>query len=277
MPTVSRLPQSTTSFVTASPSRWFLSLKPGCSLLLVFQPHGSCFIFMALLLLVNIMVLWVSVPSFFQTRRLEIVKKISDKGIGFVLVNALATRVSLSRSKHSSFAIELETWFRSNETDVTENSYTVASNEWMDGTRPDVVYTVKDKPTAINPHILIEFQDKVSRDFMSRLINYSLFAYHGYKVYPIDLVFVIKGFSSVSVEKEFIVASEKPFLKIESKFWTKECLLLLAKSILGYIGQSPMDPMVAMGYFLTSGAVSLGSLEHQLDPTMKMRLQVDQQ
>ncbi|KAG1453394.1 hypothetical protein G6F55_008167 [Rhizopus delemar] len=178
------------------------------------------------------------------------------------------TRVSLSRSKHSSFAIELETWFRSNETDVTENSYTVASNEWMDGTRPDVVYTVKDKPTAINPHILIEFQDKVSRDFMSRLINYSLFAYHGYKVYPIDLVFVIKGFSSVSVEKEFIVASEKPFLKIESKFWTKECLLLLAKSILGYIGQSPMDPMVAMGYFLTSGAVSLGSLEHQLDPTL---------
>lgn len=140
----------------------------------------------------------------------------------------------------------------------------------MDGTRPDVVYTVKDKPTAINPHILIEFQDKVSRDFMSRLINYSLFAYHGYKVYPIDLVFVIKGFSSVSVEKEFIVASEKPFLKIESKFWTKECLLLLAKSILGYIGQSPMDPMVAMGYFLTSGAVSLGSLEHQLDPTVRL-------
>ncbi|KAG1433609.1 hypothetical protein G6F55_014678 [Rhizopus delemar] len=60
MPTVSRLPQSMISSVTASRSRWSLSPKPGCFRLLAFPPHGSSFIFMALLLQVSIVVRWVS-------------------------------------------------------------------------------------------------------------------------------------------------------------------------------------------------------------------------
>ncbi|KAG1135953.1 hypothetical protein G6F37_013845 [Rhizopus arrhizus] len=62
MPTVSRLPQSMTSSVTASRSRWSLLPKPGCFLLLAFRPHGSSSICMALLLQVSIVVLWVSLP-----------------------------------------------------------------------------------------------------------------------------------------------------------------------------------------------------------------------
>ncbi|KAG0739711.1 hypothetical protein G6F24_017254 [Rhizopus arrhizus] len=62
MPTVSRLPQSMTSSVTASRSRWSLSPKLGCFLLLAFQPHGSSSICMALLLQVSIVALWVSLP-----------------------------------------------------------------------------------------------------------------------------------------------------------------------------------------------------------------------
>ncbi|KAG1531458.1 hypothetical protein G6F49_013800 [Rhizopus delemar] len=62
MPTVSRLPQSMISSVTASRSRWSLSPKPGCFLLLAFPPHGSSFTFMALLLQVSIVVRWVSLP-----------------------------------------------------------------------------------------------------------------------------------------------------------------------------------------------------------------------
>src|SRR6478609_7210639 len=62
MPTVSRLPQSMISSVTASRSRWCSLPKPGCFLLLVFRPHGSSSICTALLLQVSIVVLWVSLP-----------------------------------------------------------------------------------------------------------------------------------------------------------------------------------------------------------------------
>jgi ElaB/YqjD/DUF883 family membrane-anchored ribosome-binding protein len=130
---------------------------------------------------------------------------------------------------------------------------------------------------STRPPILIEFQDKVSCDFMARLIKYSLSAYGRYKIYPIVLIFAIKGFSSAVVEKDFTVASKKFFLKTDSKFWAKECLLLSSKSILGYVGESPMNPIVAMGYFITSGAVSLASLKHQSDPTVRLLYQTSKQ
>jgi hypothetical protein len=109
---------------------------------------------------------------------------------------------------------------------------------------------------------------------MNRVINYSLSAYRRYKVYPIVLIFAIKGFSSIEVEEEFIVADKKPFLEIESKFWAKKCFLVSSNSILKYIGQSPMDSIIAMGYFLTSNAVSLTSLEYRFDPTVRLLYQI---
>lgn len=124
------------------------------------------------------------------------------------------------------------------------------------------------------PPILIEFQNQVNHEFTSRVISYSLSAYRRHKIYPIILIFAIKGSSSVEVEEEFIVADEKPFLEIESKFWAKKCLLISSKSILEYISKSPMDPMVAMGYFLTSNAMSLTSLEYQFDPIVRLLFQI---
>lgn len=139
--------------------------------------------------------------------------------------------------------------------------------------RSDIVYAAG-KPTKIEPPILIEFQNQVNHEFMNRVINYSLSAYRRYKVYPIVLIFAIKGFSSIEVEEEFIVADKKPFLEIESKFWARKCFLVSSNSILEYIGQSPMDPIIAMGYFLTSNAVSLTSLEYRFDPTVRLLFQI---
>ena len=101
-------------------------------------------------------------------------------------------------------------------------------------------------------YILIEFQNQVNHEFMNRVIGYSFSAYRRYKVYPTVLIFAIKGFSSIEVEKEFVVADKKPFLEIESRFWTKKCFLVSSNSILEHVDESPMDSMVAMGYFLTS-------------------------
>lgn len=129
------------------------------------------------------------------------------------------------------------------------------------------------KPTKIKPLILTEFQNQVNHEFMNRVINYPLSAHRRYKIYRITLIFAIKGFSSVEVEEEFIAADGKLFLEIESKFWTKEFFLVSSNSILEYIGKSPMGPMVAMGYFLTSNAVSLTSLEYQFDPIVRLLFQ----
>lgn len=133
---------------------------------------------------------------------------------------------------------------------------------------------VKDKPTAERPPIIIEFQYKVSRDFMNRVISYSLSAYCRYKAYPVVLIFAIKGFLSVDVEKEFSCGDESPFLKIESRFWAKDCLLISQSSIDKFLSRSPMKPIVDLGYYLIAGSLSLDSLGYQLDPTVKFLYQI---
>ncbi|EIE79741.1 hypothetical protein RO3G_04446 [Rhizopus delemar RA 99-880] len=156
-------------------------------------------------------------------------------------------------------------------TDVPEDIYTVTSNEWANGSRSDIVYMVKDKPTAERPPIIIEFQYKVSRDFMNRVISYSLSAYCRYKAYPVVLIFAIKGFLSVDIEKGFSCGDESPFLKIESRFWAKDCLLISQSSIDKFLSRSPMKPIVDLGYYLIAGSLSLDSLGYQLDPTFLRR------
>ncbi|KAI9270867.1 hypothetical protein BY458DRAFT_510006 [Sporodiniella umbellata] len=58
-------------------------------------------------------------------------------------------------------------------TDIPADSYAVASNEWADGTRSDIVYAAG-KPTKIEPPILIEFQNQVNHEFMN---SYKLFTF----------------------------------------------------------------------------------------------------
>ncbi|KAI9480786.1 MAG: hypothetical protein EXX96DRAFT_538025 [Benjaminiella poitrasii] len=108
---------------------------------------------------------------------------------------------------------------------------------------------------------------------MNRVIGYSLSAYCRYKAYPIVLMFAIKGFLSVDIEKEFSCVDESPFLKIQSKFWAKDCILILPNSIDKFLSRSPMEPIVALGYYLIAGSLSLDSLEYRLDPTIKRQLE----
>ncbi|KAG2229335.1 hypothetical protein BDF21DRAFT_492172 [Thamnidium elegans] len=154
--------------------------------------------------------------------------------------------------------------------DIPADSYKVAPNEWADGTRSDVVYSVRDKSTVETPPILIEFQSEVSSDIMGRLNRYSLSCKGRYNVYPIIVIFAINGFSSVEAEKEFVGVSGSPFLKIDSKFWAKDCLLISQNSIDAYISQTPLDHIVALGYFLTIGSLSLNTLEYKLDHTVQL-------
>ncbi|KAI9254764.1 hypothetical protein EDC94DRAFT_499699, partial [Helicostylum pulchrum] len=139
--------------------------------------------------------------------------------------------------------------------------------------RSDVVYSVRDKSTVETPPILIEFRSKVSVNFMGRLIRYSLSCKGRYNVYPIVIIFTINGFSSIEVEKEFVCDSGSPFLKIDSKFWAKDCLLISHSFIDAYLSQTPMNPIVTLGFFLTTGSLSLDTLEYKVDHTAQQLYQ----
>ncbi|ORE00970.1 hypothetical protein BCV72DRAFT_299952, partial [Rhizopus microsporus var. microsporus] len=75
---------------------------------------------------------------------------------------------------------------------------------------------------------------------MNRVIGHSPSAYCRYKTHLIALIFAIKGFLSVDIEKEFSCSDESPFLKIESKFWAKDCLLISQSSIDKLLSRSPL-------------------------------------
>ncbi|KAL7320312.1 hypothetical protein PS15m_000211 [Mucor circinelloides] len=87
------------------------------------------------------------------------------------------------------------------------------------------------------------------------------------------VIFAINGSSSVEAEKEFVCVSGSPFLKVDSRFWAKDCPLISQSSIDAYLSQTPLDPIVALGYFLTTGSLSLNTLEYKQDHTVQQLYQ----
>ncbi|KAG1041945.1 hypothetical protein G6F43_011995 [Rhizopus delemar] len=109
---------------------------------------------------------------------------------------------------------------------------------------------------------------------MGRLIRYSLSCKSRYDIYPIVVIFAINGFSSVEVEKDFESVDGSPFFTIQSKFWTKSCLLISQSSIKAHVSSTPMLPIVALGYFLTSGSLSLSALKYKEDRTVQQLYEI---
>ncbi|KAI8094280.1 hypothetical protein BDF21DRAFT_408353 [Thamnidium elegans] len=68
--------------------------------------------------------------------------------------------------------------------DISSDNYSVAPNEWADGSRSDMVYASTKPP----PPILIKVQYQVNQEFMLRLISYASNVYRRYKALPIVLV-----------------------------------------------------------------------------------------
>ncbi|CAO0793162.1 unnamed protein product [Mucor circinelloides] len=137
------------------------------------------------------------------------------------------------------------------DTSIPDNSYTTAQTEWTDGSRSDVVYASPIKTTELLPPILIELQYQVDQDFMLRLIAYASHTYKRYKVLPIILVIVTKSFSSADFQREFTISRNGLLLEASCKFWAKKCVLLTANAVSTHLNQEILDPMIALGLFLT--------------------------
>ncbi|KAG0853219.1 hypothetical protein G6F16_007736 [Rhizopus arrhizus] len=134
---------------------------------------------------------------------------------------------------------------------IPANTYVVAQNEWTDGSRLDVVYASPIKTTESLPPILIELQYQVDQDFMLRLIKYASHTFKRYKVLPIILVIVTKSFSSADFQREFTISRNGLLLEASCKFWAKQCVLLTANAVSNNLNKGTLDPMIALGLFLT--------------------------
>ncbi|KAG1515230.1 hypothetical protein G6F52_009736 [Rhizopus delemar] len=154
--------------------------------------------------------------------------------------------------------------------DVPDDLYTAGQTDWVDGSKSDALYVSKLEITDATPPILIEVQNKVNQDFISRLIRYSTFVYSRYKLLPIVFVVAINGFTSIALEAEFGTNSNGFLLESGSKFWAKKFLLISAKSIKEQIKQEPMEPLAALGYFMISQEASLMALSQRFDPTVNL-------
>lgn len=124
--------------------------------------------------------------------------------------------------------------------------------------------------TKTMPPLLIEMQYLFDQDFMLRLIRYGSSTYDRYRVLPLILVIVTKGFSSTTFRREFTVSSNGFLLEVSCLLWAKQCLLLSAESINGHLNQATLDPMVALGYLVTNHPSCQMPPQHQANPTLMM-------
>lgn len=59
-------------------------------------------------------------------------------------------------------------------------------------------------------------------------------------------------------------------LEASCLFWTKQCQLLSADSVVDHLNQPTLDPMVALGYFITNHTPCLFPPQHKAYPTLMM-------
>ncbi|RCH81527.1 hypothetical protein CU098_001238, partial [Rhizopus stolonifer] len=68
---------------------------------------------------------------------------------------------------------------------------------------------------------------------------------------PIILVIVTKSFSSADFQREFTISRNGLLLEASCKFWAKKCVLLTANAVSNHLNQVTLDPIIALGLFLT--------------------------
>ncbi|CEP10968.1 hypothetical protein [Parasitella parasitica] len=150
--------------------------------------------------------------------------------------------------------------------DVPPDCYSVAPTDWADGSRSDMVYA-----STKSPPILVEVQYQLNQEFMLRLIKYGSNVDKRYKALPSVLVIVTKSFSSAEFQDEFTAsADDGPLLETVYKFWAKKCFLLTAGAVSNHFQKATLNPMAALGYFITLHTMTQVPQQHWRDPTLAL-------
>lgn len=96
--------------------------------------------------------------------------------------------------------------------------------------------------------------------------------YKRYNVSPIILVFAPKSFSSSDFQREFTISGNGPLLEASCKFWANKCVLLTANAVLNHLNQHTLDPMIALGLFLTRHGLCQIPEHHRSDAALMLNI-----
>ncbi|CAO3701880.1 unnamed protein product [Rhizopus stolonifer] len=147
----------------------------------------------------------------------------------------------------------------------TEDDYFVGNCEWKDGTRSDLVLQPKSSSMDLPP-IIVEIQHKVNKKFMRRDVGYCLLANLKFDVEPILLV-VCVGTLNEEIKDDTVDSRLPGIHSYFCKPWA-ECFILCQDSLTQNL-TTPLNPLIALGLFLSSRFTSIFDNPYGGDPTMQ--------
>lgn len=150
--------------------------------------------------------------------------------------------------------------------------YTLGRCEWANKTVSDVLYLPLTPSTF--PPILVEIQNKVDENFIGRAIKYCISLKEEYGVLPIMLIFSIKGFANERLKSRFTNTNNSYLDDVSCDFWAQKCQIISPNSIENHLLQTPLNPLVALEYFLSQQKRSILSMNKKKDPTIQLMYQV---
>ncbi|KAI8642649.1 hypothetical protein BD408DRAFT_329605, partial [Parasitella parasitica] len=147
-------------------------------------------------------------------------------------------------------------------------AYYIGPTEHNDNTRSDIVYYPKDNKKNL-PFIIVEIQNKVIQEFITRLMRYSLNIFGNKKTLPLFVIVNINGFSSKRFREEgFIKQENEPYYSLRSSLWAKKVYIYNADSIAPRT-EVPMPEMIALIHFSTQQQKHIVFLDEYMDPALQ--------
>ncbi|KAI7847639.1 hypothetical protein BDC45DRAFT_412762, partial [Circinella umbellata] len=156
--------------------------------------------------------------------------------------------------------------------------YVSRPTEWLDFTKSDVLYTPSTGRNSNSmPPVLVEVQYTGNIAFYRRLISYSLSVMKRYSATPVVLAIVIHN-TTTELTNLTTTSKRLPFLlELPCHGWAESCYVINASSISDHLQQSPLNPLVALGYFLIQQKLSLRYIERNDDETIRLLYTIAQQ
>lgn len=148
----------------------------------------------------------------------------------------------------------------------TENDYFVGNCEWKNGTRSDVVLQLKSSSMDLPP-IIVEIRHTVNKQFMRRAVGYCLQANSKFDVEPVLLV-VCVGRLSEEMKDDTVDSRLPSIYSYFCKPWAVECFILCQDSLSQNL-TTPLNPLIALGLFLSSRCKSILDVPYGGDPTIQ--------
>lgn len=140
---------------------------------------------------------------------------------------------------------------------IPAGTYGVASSEWLNNTRSDILYEPKLDIQKSLPPVLIEVQATVDEKFMLRLMQYAINVIERYDSKPVVLIFCVGKISPKSLSAQFTQYTNKQryLQSFPSPVWAQQCLLVFENS--EDVGTYPLENLQAISSFFCQQKATL--------------------